>query len=88
MGVRPSRLLAVDIGIALLVLAAMTMPFVVPRPPELEPATWPAYGLTTLTVVPLTPTPGSGPRAWRPSGPRRANGRGSHGRCTTSSRTR
>nr|WP_286260147.1 histidine kinase [Streptomyces graminofaciens] len=31
----------------------MTMPFVVPRPPELEPATWPAYGLTTLTVVPL-----------------------------------
>ncbi|KKZ75861.1 histidine kinase [Streptomyces showdoensis] len=31
----------------------MTMPFVVPRGPELEPATWPAYGLTTLTVVPL-----------------------------------
>nr|WP_251982935.1 histidine kinase [Streptomyces violaceusniger] len=31
----------------------MTMPFVVPRPPDLEPATWPAYGLTTLTVVPL-----------------------------------
>ncbi|MET9955687.1 histidine kinase [Streptomyces sp. NPDC006339] len=31
----------------------MTMPFVVPRPPELEPATWPAYGLSTLTVVPL-----------------------------------
>ncbi|MFJ3905899.1 sensor histidine kinase [Streptomyces sp. NPDC090025] len=31
----------------------MTMPFVVPRPPELEPATWPAYGLTTLTVLPL-----------------------------------
>ncbi|WP_261992324.1 sensor histidine kinase [Streptomyces sp. MS191] len=24
-----------------------------PRPAELEPATWPAYGLTTLTVVPL-----------------------------------
>ncbi|MER5371690.1 histidine kinase [Streptomyces sp. NPDC002553] len=45
--------LLVDIGIALLVQAAMTMPFVVPRPPELEPATWPAYGLTTLTVVPL-----------------------------------
>ncbi|EXU69321.1 histidine kinase [Streptomyces sp. PRh5] len=42
-----------DIGIALLVQAAMTMPFVVPRPPDLEPATWPAYGLTTLTVVPL-----------------------------------
>ncbi|MCX5393493.1 sensor histidine kinase [Streptomyces sp. NBC_00094] len=31
----------------------MTMPFVVPRPAELEPATWPAYGLTTLTVLPL-----------------------------------
>lgn len=44
---------AVDIGIALLVQAAMTMPFVVPRPPEVEPATWPAYGLTTLTVLPL-----------------------------------
>ncbi|MYS10015.1 sensor histidine kinase [Streptomyces sp. SID6041] len=44
---------AVDAGIALLVQAAMTMPFVVPRPPELEPATWTAYGLTTLTVVPL-----------------------------------
>ncbi|WP_449334187.1 sensor histidine kinase [Streptomyces lateritius] len=44
---------AVDIGVALLVQAAMTMPFVVPRGPELEPATWPAYGLTTLTVVPL-----------------------------------
>ncbi|MEU8760887.1 histidine kinase [Streptomyces sp. NPDC048659] len=44
---------AVDIALALLVQAAMTMPFVVPRGPELEPATWPAYGLTTLTVVPL-----------------------------------
>ncbi|MFI8522078.1 hypothetical protein ACIGEZ_30320 [Streptomyces sp. NPDC085481] len=42
-----------DIGIALLVQAAMTMPFVVPRPPDLEPATWPAYALTSLTVVPL-----------------------------------
>ncbi|MFJ6862615.1 sensor histidine kinase [Streptomyces termitum] len=44
---------AVDAGIALLVQVAVTMPFVVPRPPELEPATWPAYGLTTLTVLPL-----------------------------------
>ncbi|MFE5791236.1 sensor histidine kinase [Streptomyces sp. NPDC056503] len=44
---------AVDAGIALLVQAAVTMPFVVPRPPELEPATWPAYGLTALTVLPL-----------------------------------
>ncbi|MEI5527900.1 histidine kinase [Streptomyces brasiliscabiei] len=31
----------------------MTMPFVVPRAAGLEPATWAAYGLTTLTVVPL-----------------------------------
>ncbi|MFG2644625.1 sensor histidine kinase [Streptomyces sp. NPDC048370] len=31
----------------------MTMPFVVPRAPELPPATWSAYGLTTLTVLPL-----------------------------------
>ncbi|MFB7027968.1 MULTISPECIES: sensor histidine kinase [unclassified Streptomyces] len=44
---------AVDAGIALLVQAAVTMPFVVPRPPELPPATWPAYGLMTLTVLPL-----------------------------------
>lgn len=48
-----SRPQAVDVGIALLVQAAMTMPFVVPRPPGLEPATWAAYGLTSLTVVPL-----------------------------------
>ncbi|WP_039947147.1 sensor histidine kinase [Streptomyces sp. NRRL S-118] len=44
---------ATDIGLALLVQAAMTMPFVVPRAPDLPPATWTAYGLTTLTVVPL-----------------------------------
>ncbi|MCL6736167.1 sensor histidine kinase [Streptomyces neyagawaensis] len=48
-----ARPLVLDIGLALLVQAAMTMPFVVPRPPELEPASWPAYGLTTLTVLPL-----------------------------------
>lgn len=48
-----ARPLVVDIGIALLVQAAMTMPFVVPRSAELPPATWPAYGLTTLTVIPL-----------------------------------
>jgi hypothetical protein len=42
----------VDVGIALLLQAAMTMPFVVPRSAESEPATWPAYGLTTLTVIP------------------------------------
>jgi hypothetical protein len=45
--------LAVDVGIALLAQAAVTMPFVVPRPADLEPATWPAYGLTTLSVIPL-----------------------------------
>ncbi|MGW0120906.1 sensor histidine kinase [Streptomyces sp. NPDC003327] len=44
---------AVDIGVALLVQAAVTMPFVVPRAPGLPPATWAAYGLTTLTVLPL-----------------------------------
>ncbi|MFI0776676.1 sensor histidine kinase [Streptomyces sp. NPDC021212] len=44
---------AVDIGVAFLVQAAMTMPFVVPRPADVAPATWPAYGLTTLTVIPL-----------------------------------
>ncbi|WP_309050530.1 histidine kinase [Streptomyces sp.] len=44
---------AVDAGLALLVQAAMTMPFVVPRPAHLEPATWSAYGLMTLTVLPL-----------------------------------
>ncbi|WSN61920.1 histidine kinase [Streptomyces sp. NBC_01005] len=31
----------------------MTMPFVVPRAPELPEATWTSYGLTTLTVLPL-----------------------------------
>ncbi|MFE3642181.1 sensor histidine kinase [Streptomyces sp. NPDC059169] len=45
--------LVTDIGLALLVQAAMTMPFVVPRAPELPDATWASYGLTTLTVVPL-----------------------------------
>ncbi|MFE7840731.1 sensor histidine kinase [Streptomyces sp. NPDC057474] len=43
----------VDVGIALLVQGAMTMPFVVPRAAGLAPVTWAAYGLTTLTVVPL-----------------------------------
>ncbi|MFF9806621.1 sensor histidine kinase [Streptomyces coeruleorubidus] len=45
--------LLVDIGVALLVQAAMTMPFVVPRAAGLPPATWAAYGLSTLTVLPL-----------------------------------
>ncbi|WP_406455369.1 histidine kinase [Streptomyces sp. NBC_00876] len=42
-----------DLLIALLVQAAVTMPFVVPRAPELPDATWTAYGLTTLMVLPL-----------------------------------
>ncbi|WP_443074931.1 sensor histidine kinase [Streptomyces sp. NBC_01435] len=42
-----------DLLIALLVQAAMTMPFVVPRAPGLPDATWTAYGLTTLMVLPL-----------------------------------
>ncbi|MFD5336433.1 sensor histidine kinase [Streptomyces hawaiiensis] len=45
--------LVVDVGIALLVLCAMTMPFVVPRAAGAPPATWGAYGLSMLTVVPL-----------------------------------
>jgi signal transduction histidine kinase len=45
--------LLLDIGVALLVQGAMTMPFLVPRAPGLPPATWAAYGLSTLTVLPL-----------------------------------
>ncbi|MFF4247871.1 sensor histidine kinase [Streptomyces sp. NPDC001822] len=44
---------ATDTGIALVVQAAVTMPFVVPRPAGMPAATWAAYGLTTLTVLPL-----------------------------------
>ncbi|MFE3072810.1 sensor histidine kinase [Streptomyces sp. NPDC059247] len=49
----PANPWAVDLGIALLVQAALTMPFLVPRAPELPPATWGAYGLTALTALPL-----------------------------------
>jgi signal transduction histidine kinase len=45
--------LVVDVGITLLVQGAMTMPFVVPRAAGLPPATWGAYGLSTLSVLPL-----------------------------------
>ncbi|MDQ0714882.1 signal transduction histidine kinase [Streptomyces luteogriseus] len=45
--------LLADIGVALLVQGAMTMPFLVPRAPGLPPASWAAYGLSTLTVLPL-----------------------------------
>ncbi|MFC0845822.1 sensor histidine kinase [Streptomyces noboritoensis] len=51
---------AVDIGLALLVQAAMTIPFVVDRPAGLRPATWADYGLTALAVLPL---------AWRRRAP-------------------
>ncbi|MFJ6438955.1 sensor histidine kinase [Streptomyces sp. NPDC091649] len=44
---------AVDLWITLAVQAAVTMPFVVPRAADLPEATWGAYGLTTLTVLPL-----------------------------------
>ncbi|MFI8002788.1 sensor histidine kinase [Streptomyces sp. NPDC086010] len=44
---------ATDAGVALLVQAAVTIPFVVPRSAGLPAATWAAYGLTTLTVLPL-----------------------------------
>ncbi|MFC9238635.1 sensor histidine kinase [Streptomyces decoyicus] len=42
-----------DIGGALLVQAAVSVPWVIPRDPRLEPATLVAYLLTTLTVLPL-----------------------------------
>ncbi|MCL7381801.1 histidine kinase [Streptomyces sp. 35G-GA-8] len=40
-------------GVALLIQAAVTIPFVVPRGPDVPPADWPSYGLTTLAVLPL-----------------------------------
>ncbi|WP_434597193.1 DUF7134 domain-containing protein [Streptomyces sp. A5-4] len=43
----------VDIGITVLVQAAVTMPFVVPRAAGLPEVTWASYGLTTLAVLPL-----------------------------------
>ncbi|MFI9582572.1 sensor histidine kinase [Streptomyces sp. NPDC052236] len=42
-----------DIGVALLVQGAVTIPWVIPRGPELPDATLAAYLLTTLTVLPL-----------------------------------
>lgn len=42
-----------DIGVVLLVQAAVSVPWVLPRDPRLEPATLSAYLLTTLTVLPL-----------------------------------
>ena len=42
-----------DIGGALLVQAAVSVPWVIPRDPHLEPATLVGYLLTTLTVLPL-----------------------------------
>ncbi len=44
---------ATDVGVALLVQAAMTMPWVIPRSPGLPEPALIAYPLTTPTVVPL-----------------------------------
>ncbi|WP_453849369.1 sensor histidine kinase [Streptomyces tsukubensis] len=44
---------AVDAGVVLLVMAATTIPFVVPRAPHLPEATWTAYLVTLLMAVPL-----------------------------------
>ncbi|MFC5722668.1 sensor histidine kinase [Streptomyces gamaensis] len=44
---------AVDVLIAAVVQAAVTIPFVVPRGPDVPPATWPSYAMTTLGVLPL-----------------------------------
>lgn len=43
----------VDAVITAVVQAAVTIPFVVPRPADLPPATWLTYGLTSLQVLPL-----------------------------------
>lgn len=43
----------VDIGLALLVQAAVTIPFLTERPAGLPPATSADYGMTTLLVLPL-----------------------------------
>lgn len=42
-----------DLGLTLLVQLAVTMPFVVPRSPELPPVTWTSYAMTTAAVLPL-----------------------------------
>lgn len=42
-----------DLGLALLVQVAVTMPFVVPRSPDLPPVTWASYAMTTAAVLPL-----------------------------------
>ncbi|WP_405497817.1 sensor histidine kinase [Streptomyces sp. NBC_00096] len=42
-----------DLGLALLVQLAVTMPFVVPRSADVPPADWVSYAMTTLGVLPL-----------------------------------
>ncbi|MCC2278556.1 histidine kinase [Streptomyces sp. ET3-23] len=44
---------AVDALVAVVVQAAMTIPFVVPRAADVPPATWATYAVTTLQVLPL-----------------------------------
>ncbi|MBT2386216.1 sensor histidine kinase [Streptomyces sp. ISL-11] len=43
----------VDVVVTAVVQAAVTIPFVVPRAPDVPPATWFFYGMTTLSVLPL-----------------------------------
>ncbi|WP_455771380.1 sensor histidine kinase [Streptomyces xanthophaeus] len=50
---RRARPWLVDLGLAVLVQLAVSMPFVLPREAPLPPATWTAYAMTTLAVVPL-----------------------------------
>ncbi|MFI9205051.1 sensor histidine kinase [Streptomyces sp. NPDC053048] len=42
-----------DAVITGVLVAAVTMPFVVPRSADVPPATWPTWGMTTLAVLPL-----------------------------------
>ncbi|WP_443072711.1 sensor histidine kinase [Streptomyces sp. NBC_01439] len=42
-----------DLGLTLLVQLAVTMPFVVPRSPDLPPVSWLSYAMTTAGVLPL-----------------------------------
>ncbi|MBB4892091.1 signal transduction histidine kinase [Streptomyces olivoverticillatus] len=43
----------IDAVVTVVVQAAVTIPFVVPRSPDVPAATWLTYGMTTLSVLPL-----------------------------------
>ncbi|WP_245661150.1 sensor histidine kinase [Streptomyces varsoviensis] len=49
----PARPWVVDAVVTAIVQAAVTIPFVSPRAADVPPATWAAYGVTTLSVLPL-----------------------------------